>query len=290
MPQWSKDITAGTCYLHGITFFDVSKQVQVQNVIHRDIKPDNCLVTDTYGIKVSDFGEARVSTDATMTMVGTPFYKAPDVVRGDRYTTSADVYSYGMTLLTFAICGDQKLGAYLKKSYSKSKKNAINPTSISDNKIAHLMVNKDWRPAGHVADLGIPSTVASLIEICWLAEPDDRPTFKEVLEYLQSDIMNEVMNGGKEGTDRKTSTTGMMVHRKILAAKLTREEREKAARREGVADAVRKGLRGDMKRRGELGDAIAGLVEVIEGKPGGVDVAEVKALLGFVKERRSAGL
>ena len=102
--KWVKDLANGIDYLHSVSFFDVKNQVQVQNIIHRDIKPDNCLVTDTFGIKVSDFGEARMAeNDKTMTMVGTPFFVAPEVVRGDHYATSADVYSFAMTVLCFAI-------------------------------------------------------------------------------------------------------------------------------------------------------------------------------------------
>jgi len=40
-----------------------------------------------------------------MTMVGTPFYVAPEVVMGDHYSSSADVFSCGLTILTFAIKG-----------------------------------------------------------------------------------------------------------------------------------------------------------------------------------------
>ena len=59
----------------------------------------------------------------TMTMVGTPFYVAPEVVKGDHYSTSADVYSYAMTLLCFAIRGEKSLSEWLKSAYIKSKTN-----------------------------------------------------------------------------------------------------------------------------------------------------------------------
>ena len=108
--KWTKDTASGICYLHSVSFFDVNNQVMVKNVIHRDIKPDNCLITDAFGVKVSDFGEARVKEDdKTMTMVGTPLYVAPEVVRGDRYSASCDVYSFALTILTFALRGRCKV-------------------------------------------------------------------------------------------------------------------------------------------------------------------------------------
>ena len=60
--------------------------------MHRDVKPDNILVNSSFRAKVADFGEARVAIDSTMTMVGTPVFVAPEVVRGDYYDTKADVY------------------------------------------------------------------------------------------------------------------------------------------------------------------------------------------------------
>ena len=57
-----------------------------KGIAHRDLKPDNALVTETYDIKLADFGEARtMEDDATMTQVGTPMYVAPEIVRGDHY-------------------------------------------------------------------------------------------------------------------------------------------------------------------------------------------------------------
>ena len=98
--------------------------------------------------------------------------QAPEVVRGEHYSTSADVYSFAMTILCFAIRGDRKLSEYLNESYCNARlskdSTARNATKISDNKIAHSMVNKSWRPPSFSTDLNVPSTVANLIEICWL--------------------------------------------------------------------------------------------------------------------------
>ena len=54
-------------------------------IIHRDIKADNVLVSETYTAKVADFGESRhydpgeeEKSAHTMTMVGTPMYCAPE--------------------------------------------------------------------------------------------------------------------------------------------------------------------------------------------------------------------
>ena len=56
--------------------------------------------------KVSDFGESRDIGDATMTCVGTPYYIAPEVFRGEHYDESADVFSFGIIMCAVAQGGD----------------------------------------------------------------------------------------------------------------------------------------------------------------------------------------
>lgn len=72
---------------------------------HRDIKPDNLLLTtdeeDKLIVKVSDFGLARTPFSVTGAMTaspaGTEGYIAPEVRAGARFTPAADIYSLGIT-------------------------------------------------------------------------------------------------------------------------------------------------------------------------------------------------
>ena len=92
--KWTLDVARGMKYLHGITYFDVKTSTKVKGILHRDLKPDNCLVTDTFGIRIADFGEARMldaDDEQAMTQVGTPIYIAPEIVKGDVYSCEAYV-------------------------------------------------------------------------------------------------------------------------------------------------------------------------------------------------------
>jgi len=77
------------------------------NIVHRDLKHDNCLLGKNFVLKVSDFGFATYWYDELMkTSVGTQQYAAPEVLRKDKYTPSVDIFSMGV-MLFIALAGTQ---------------------------------------------------------------------------------------------------------------------------------------------------------------------------------------
>jgi len=71
-----------------------------RDVIHRDIKPDNIFVLDGDGVKIVDFGLARVQASTTITktgaVMGSPGYIAPEVIDGLQADKRTDVFSFGV--------------------------------------------------------------------------------------------------------------------------------------------------------------------------------------------------
>ena len=113
IPNWgvariisvSKEICVGMSYLHS------------QGILHCDLKSSNILITDTWGVKIADFGLSFLFPESTPTnegttdaiddrgsakiplgCVGTHHWIAPEVLRGEEYSRGADVYSFGIIL------------------------------------------------------------------------------------------------------------------------------------------------------------------------------------------------
>ncbi|MBQ5153610.1 Stk1 family PASTA domain-containing Ser/Thr kinase [Macrococcoides caseolyticum] len=71
-------------------------------IVHRDIKPQNILMTDNKELKISDFGIARALSETAMTqtnhIMGSVHYLSPEQAKGIRTDESSDIYSIGIVL------------------------------------------------------------------------------------------------------------------------------------------------------------------------------------------------
>jgi cGMP-dependent protein kinase len=72
--------------------------LQKKFIAHRDIKPSNIMIDSNGYLKMIDFGTAKVLTDYTSTIIGTPHYIAPEILQGRGYSLSCDFWSIGICM------------------------------------------------------------------------------------------------------------------------------------------------------------------------------------------------
>lgn len=111
MSSLPKPLAEDQCqhYFQGI--FRGLRYLKRRQIIHRDIKPQNILITGDDQVKIADFTFSRQIQENQLleTQCGTPMYISPDVMFGRPYNEKSDLYSCGVMLYTF-MYGTHPLG------------------------------------------------------------------------------------------------------------------------------------------------------------------------------------
>lgn len=81
---------------------DAIAAAHAMDIVHRDVKPANLLVTPDGQVKITDFGIARAADAVALTqtgqIVGTPHYISPEQAEGRPATHASDIYALGVVL------------------------------------------------------------------------------------------------------------------------------------------------------------------------------------------------
>ena len=166
-PNW--DATTKMINIYGIAFG--MSYLHHQDIIHRDLKPDNVLLDELLYPKIADFGLSKKLSNenkeeeqpSAYKLKGTPLYCSPEILTSLNYTKAGDVYAY--SFIVYEIVTTETPFQNVN-SFTLLKK----------------IIDKE-RPS---FDSSIPACYRTLIEKCWSQNPEDRPSFDEILDDLEN--------------------------------------------------------------------------------------------------------
>jgi serine/threonine protein kinase len=156
-----------------IIFYGIAHALGVLHknmIFHRDLKPPNVLLGDTYEPYLADFGLSRAASGLRMTAnIGSPLYMAPELWEGlGQYDAKVDIYAFGVTMY-FSLTAD--------------------PSFLFDDGVMVSSVDVLERKVREGCRLArkpdINDAYWTLITWCWVNAAGDRPSAEELCEELE---------------------------------------------------------------------------------------------------------
>ena len=192
------------------------RYAHARGVVHRDIKPANCSVGTEGRLKLVDFGlAAKMSDDRserTDSVVGTPFYIAPEMATGLPASPASDVYALGVMAYEMLVGAPPFQGG---------------PYEVLQQQVSAAVPDVREQVGA------LPSDLATFVTRALAKDPDGRPTMADVLEMLSD-----------PGTDAAPWTGAPRAVRSLVveyppssAARVDRLVEELAAELQGVPGA-----------------------------------------------------
>ena len=166
-------IAAGLCKLHK------------DGIIHRDFKPSNILLDDNFYPHIADFGLSRplpgpLTERYEMTMTGTEVFYAPEMMRGETYSASVDVYAFAIVMYCI-LARETPFRDIMERNPPQSIALEVRKSVLAGN-----------RP--QIPD-DVNEDLAQIIQRCWDDDPNHRMTMREVVDELYRMDIGELLDG-----------------------------------------------------------------------------------------------
>jgi serine/threonine protein kinase len=158
------EIAKGVNYLHSFN----------PPILHRDLKSLNILLDKNLQVKIADFGWARLRDNYMTKQRGTFQWMAPEVIKKNSYTEKADIFSFGIILWELWV---------QEPPYKNIERIQVAKKVATD---------KNFRPKIS-EEFQIPEEILALMVTCWDYDPDKRPSFSEIITYLEGELENYVL-------------------------------------------------------------------------------------------------
>ena len=180
-------------------------EAHAMNVIHRDLKPDNIMITredgDNHFVKVLDFGLAALTDRAKITMsgqaLGTPWYMSPEQATASVVSEASDIYSLGCVLYELATSrppfpGNRPFNVMLQHVNAEVPPLVLRPeVELSSEMIAFILKCLEKVPADRYRTAN--EALDALYHIPeWVAAGQSNPTQSLRLSMMQLSEMNRV--------------------------------------------------------------------------------------------------
>lgn len=159
--------------------------LHASEIIHRDVKTNNILLDNSYGVKLADFGLSRLFpsdvTHVSTAPQGTPGYVDPEYYQCYQVTSKSDVYSFGVVLI--------ELISSMPAVDTNRHKDEINLSNLAMKKIQENALSELVDPSlGFDSDNEVQRMIVSVAELafkCLQQDKELRPSMDEAFEVLK---------------------------------------------------------------------------------------------------------